>query len=316
MFSQRPAHRIAHRPGRRVTYFLASLLLAGLMFVGQSTLSWAQGITPAANGPALRHAIEHASRGETIFVATGRYDLTDIKIPNDVTLIGDSDVVFFSSRSTAKGILNPRSGVSLYVENIRFEGATSPDKNGAGIRHDGANLTIVNCVFENNENGVLATGEKTGRIRIRGTHFIGNGYGDGYSHGIYVVRASTLEISDSRFEGTKIGHHVKSLAKRTRVTGSTLDDGKGRTSYAVDVSKGGDVLIAENTIIQAVDADNSTIINYDLSRGGDASGLAIINNRIINRHRNGALLRNKTDLQPIVSGNEVINEGRGRLTQP
>ena len=81
----------------------------------------------------------------------------------------------------------------------------------------------------------------------------------------------------------------------------------------MDVSKGGDVLIAENTIIQAINADNSTIINYDLSRGGKAMGLTIINNHITNRHRNGKLLRNATSLTPTLTGNKIANEGRGRL---
>ena len=152
---------------------------------------------------ALKRAAASVSLGETIEIAPGRYDLTDLKIDRDVTLRGggdrDSGVIFFSSRPVAKGLLNPLSGVSIRVENITFEGAVSPDKNGAGIRHDGDNLTVVNCVFKDNENGILATGGDAGRIRIRGTSFVGNGHGDGYSHGIYVVRAAVLEISESVF---------------------------------------------------------------------------------------------------------------------
>lgn len=267
-----------------------------------------------SSAPALEQAVAKAARGETIVIAAGRYNLGDLKIPRDLNLTGRGKVIFFSSKPVAKGLLNPLPGASIRVENITFSSAASPDENGAGIRHDGDNLTIVNCIFEENENGILATGSKNGRVRIRGSSFLRNGYGDGYSHGIYVVRAAALEISDSNFTGTKIGHHVKSLAARTRLTNSTFDDADGHTSYAVDVSKGGDVLIADNIIIQAVDADNSTIINYDLSRGGKAISLAIINNRITNRHRNGQLLRNATTLSPRISGNDITNEDRGRLT--
>ncbi len=268
---------------------------------------------PVTSAPALKSAIVKAKRGETISIGPGRYDLADLKISRDLKLIGQGEVVFFSSRPVEKGVLNPLPGASLHAENIIFSGAASPDENGAGIRHDGDNLTVVNCIFQDNENGILATGAEDGRIRIRGATFLHNGFGDGYSHGIYVVRAAVLDISDTRFIGTKIGHHVKSLAARTRLTNSVLDDAAGRTSYAVDVSKGGDVLIAENTIIQAADADNSTMINYDLSRGGEAVSLAIINNRIINRHRNGRFLRNATGLAPVISGNEIANEDGGRL---
>lgn len=267
-----------------------------------------------SGAPALKHAVAMAARGETIVIAAGRYEIGDLKIPRDLNLTGRGKVIFFSSKPVAKGLLNPLPGASIRIENIAFSGAVSPDENGAGIRHDGDNLTIVNCIFEGNENGILATGSKDARIRIRGSSFLRNGFGDGYSHGIYVVRAAALEISDSKFSGTKIGHHVKSLAARTRLTNSIFDDADGRTSYAVDASKGGDVLIADNVIIQAADADNSTIINYDLSRGGKSVSLAILNNRITNRHRNGQLLRNDTELAPVMSGNEITNEGRGRLT--
>ncbi len=268
---------------------------------------------PVDSAGALKRAVAHAKSGAVIELAEGRYDLTDLKLSRDISLIGSGKVVFFSSGPVAKGILNPLPDVSLYVENIRFLGAVSPDQNGAGIRHDGDDLTIVNCVFEGNENGVLSTGAKTGRIRIRGSSFLRNGFGDGYSHGIYVVRAASLEISDSVFTGTRIGHHVKSLAERTRITGSTLDDGDGRTSYSVDASRGGDVLIADNRIVQAADGDNATIVNYDLSRGGKAIALTITHNHIVNRRANGRLLRNATDLAATLADNEIVNEAGARL---
>ncbi len=296
-----------HRQNK-LKYLIAFALILGAVAAGPAA---AQKLVSSA--PALKHAVAIAAPGETIAIAAGRYDLSDLKIPRNVNLTGRGEVIFYSSKPVAKGLLNPLPGASVRIENIKFFGAASPDENGAGIRHDGDNLTIVNCSFEDNENGILATGGNGGRIRIRGSSFLRNGFGDGYSHGVYVVRAAALEVSDSKFAGTKIGHHVKSLAARTRLTNSTFDDADGRTSYAVDASKGGDVWIADNVIIQAADADNSTIINYDLSRGGKAVNLAIINNRITNRHHNGQLLRNATALSPQMSGNEIANEGRGRL---
>jgi len=272
------------------------------------------GADPAVNSAdALKKALASADNGQTIEIAAGRYVLTDLKIARDATLIGRGEVVFYSSRPTAKGILNTVSGASLRIENIRFLGATSPDQNGAGIRHDGVDLTVVNCAFEDNDNGILSTGAKNGRIRIEDSEFLRNGFGDGYSHGVYVVRAASLEIVNSRFLATKFGHHVKSLADRTRITGSILDDGEGRTSYSLDASRGGEVIIADNTIIQSANGDNSTIVNYDLSRGGDAAGLSIVNNRIINRRPDGRLLRNATNLRATIADNDIINESGGEL---
>jgi hypothetical protein len=262
---------------------------------------------------ALKRAVQKAKSGDALTLAPGSYDITDLKIRRNLTLRGDGEVVLYSSAPTAKGLLNPLPGVSLRVENLVFRGARSPDKNGAGIRHDGRDLTIIDCVFEDNENGVLSTGDAEGQIWISGSRFLRNGHGDGYSHGIYVLRARLLEIQESAFIGTRIGHHVKSLADRTIVANSTLDDGDGRPSYSLDASKGGDVLIKDNTIIQAANADNWTMINYDLSRGGEAAGLTITGNRVINRVKRGLFLRIDAPLSPIVYDNEIINENGARL---
>ncbi|GJL93689.1 MAG: hypothetical protein DHS20C05_00940 [Hyphococcus sp.] len=251
-----------------------------------------------------------------IIVQAGRYDLTDVKIPHDTMLIGRGHVIFYSSAPTQKGILNPLPGANLHVENITFKGATSPDLNGAGIRHDGEDLTIINCRFNNNENGVLSTGTEDGRIKITGSSFIENGHGDGYSHGIYVVDAASLEINASEFIGTKIGHHVKSLAAQTKITGTVFDDAEGETSYALDASKGGDVVISGNRITQAASASNATIINYDLSRGGAAISLEISGNQIINHRANATLLRNATPMAAVIENNQIRNEGRGALKAP
>lgn len=262
---------------------------------------------------ALEQAVQKARKGETIVIASGRYDLTDLKLPRDVTLKGDGAVTFHTTRPTEKGILNPLWDASLRVENIRFEGARAPDLNGAGIRHDGLNLTVVNCVFEGNEDGILATGQASGVITISGSVFINNGYGDGYSHAIYAADGHTLDITASRFTGTRIGHHVKSLAAVTRVVNSSFDDAGGKTSYSIDASRGGHVTIEGNSFVQAADGDNATLINYDQTRGGNADALIIAGNRIVNRNRNGRLLRNETGVTPVMEGNEIRNEAGGRL---
>jgi hypothetical protein len=284
-----------------------------LVFVLASCVSTAWADITVDNAAALEQAATRAKKGETIVLAAGRYDLTDLKIPRDLTLKGDGEVVFYTSRPTEKGILNPLWDASLRVENIRFEGARAPDLNGAGIRHDGLNLTVVNCIFVANEDGILATGQDHGVITITGSAFINNGYGDGYSHAVYAASGKTLDISASRFVGTRIGHHVKSLAATTRVTGSSFDDADGKTSYAVDASRGGAVTITGNSFIQAADADNSTLFNYDQTRGGNADALVITGNRVVNRNRNGRLLRNETGVTPVISDNEITNEAGGRL---
>ncbi|MEQ1931168.1 MAG: right-handed parallel beta-helix repeat-containing protein [Parvularculaceae bacterium] len=272
----------------------------------------------AADGPWLEKEIQKAKSGATVQIPAGVHILTDLKLYKSVALVGSPDgkTVLRSAEVTEKGILVPLSGVDLKVENITFEGARSWDRNGAGIRHEGRNLTIVNCRFISNEDGLLATGDAGGTITIRNSAFIDNGFGDGMSHAIYVLNSAKLDIDKSRFEGTRIGHHVKSLADETIVRNSVLDDGYGRGSYALDASKGGAVTFEGNTVTQAADGENNTIINYDLTRGGKALKLTIVGNKFINRWDGGTLLRNDSKLTPTYSNNEIVNEGKRPLNAP
>lgn len=270
----------------------------------------------ADDGDWLARQISSAKAGASVAIPAGVYDVTDLKIYKSIALVGAADgkTVLRSAEATEKGLLVPLSGVDLTVENITFEGARSWDRNGAGIRHEGRNLTIVNCRFISNEDGVLATGDVDGVITVRGSAFIDSGFGDGLSHGIYVLNGKKLEIDKSRFEGTRIGHHVKSLADETVVTNSVLDDGHGKGSYAVDASKGGAVRIEGNTIVQAANGENDSIINYDLTRGGKAAALVIAGNKVVNRLNGGVFLRNDTKLAPQMANNDIVNEGGDPLS--
>ena len=57
--------------------------------------------------------------------------------------------------SNGKGIF-VISGSDVHVHNIEFANAMVIDNNGAGIRHQGGNLTVTNCKFIGNQNGILS----------------------------------------------------------------------------------------------------------------------------------------------------------------
>ena len=270
----------------------------------------------ASDSDWLKRAVNSARTGVVIEVPAGDYDLTDLKISRSLTIRGDINgaTIFRSAETTEKGVLVPLAGVDLKIENITFAGAKSWDRNGAGVRHEGKDLTVVNCKFLGNEDGILATGDPRGVIRIVNSEFSDSGFGDGQSHGIYVSSGARLEVSGSRFVATRIGHHIKSLAETTIVRNTLMDDAYGRSSYAIDVSKGGNVTIEGNKFIQSADADNYTIINYDLSRGGAASFLEVSGNEIINHFDGGVLLRNDTKLAPKLFENRIENKGKKALS--
>ena len=48
------------------------------------------------------------------------------------------------------------AGNDTVIRNVEFSGATVPDDNGAGIRQEGANLTVIGCYFHDDQDGILA----------------------------------------------------------------------------------------------------------------------------------------------------------------
>ena len=55
-----------------------------------------------------------------------------------------------------------------------------PDRNGAGIRQEGTDLTVTRSWFHDNENGILTGADPESDIVIERSRFFRNGYGDGY----------------------------------------------------------------------------------------------------------------------------------------
>ncbi len=157
------------------------------------------------------------------------------------------------------------------LRRLRFEGARVADRNGAGIRYESGVLTIDQCHFTNNENGILANPNSTGKIAISRSEFSANGRGDGYTHGIYVNKIAELRVESSYFHDTKVGHHIKSRASRTIVNNNRIVDGaNGTASYNVDVPNGGIVEITNNQIVQGTYSQNSAILHF----GGEGSPYA------------------------------------------
>jgi hypothetical protein len=101
------------------------------------------------------------------------------------------------------------SGNDTTVENIEFSGATVPDQNGAGIRQEGSNLTVRGCYFHDNEDGILTGSGANSQIVIEFSEFANNGFGDGFSHNMYIGNVGRFTLRYSYSHDSKIGHLVK-----------------------------------------------------------------------------------------------------------
>src|SRR5215471_14965410 len=66
-------------------------------------------------------------------------------------------------------------GSNTTIENVEFSGAVVGDGNGAGIRQEGAGLTLRRCYFHHNQNGILSSPNKDSDIAIEHSEFANNG---------------------------------------------------------------------------------------------------------------------------------------------
>ena len=152
------------------------------------------------------------------------------------------------------------SGRGSVVDGVVFRGIRVADGNGAGIRTEMGDLTVVNSMFLDSQEGILG-GQPTGqRITIDRSTFAGLGQCDettDCSHSIYLANRGSVTITRSRFERGTGGHYVKLRVPNVIITDSSFDDSAGRrTNYMIDLSEGGTGLIARNTFVQGRDKEN------------------------------------------------------------
>ena len=217
------------------------------------------------------------------------------------------------------------SGDNTTVQNVELTGAHDPtgaDANWAGIRQEGANLTLLGSYIHDNDEGLLTGANPASDITVKSTEFAFNGYGDGYSHNIYVgqVRSFTLEFSSSH--DAAIGHLVKSRAETNRILYNRLTDGaNGTSSYALDLPNGGASYVIGNVIEKGPKSDNSTSLSYAEEGASNAvQELYVVNNAFVNDLGGGTFVAvggTPADVRlvnNIFAGGGTVLSGPGTLT--
>jgi hypothetical protein len=197
------------------------------------------------------------------------------------------------------------AGNNTTIENIEFSGAAVPDQNGAGIRLDGTNITIRHCYFHNNENGILLGQNLLSDVLIEYSEFAYNGFGDGYTHNIYIGNIHSFTIRYSYLHHAIVGHNCKSRARENYILyNRIMDEETGNSSYLLDLPNGGKSFVIGNLFMQGPNTENSSMISY--GREGltnPVNELYFVNNTLVNK-RNPGIFLNIQNGNPIVS---IIN---------
>ncbi|MEO6628773.1 MAG: hypothetical protein ABIP03_09420 [Aquihabitans sp.] len=209
-----------------------------------------------------------------------------------------------SSQNKATWVI---AGNNTTVRNVELSGAVSSDKNGAGIRAEGANLTVVGSYFHHNQDGILAGANPASSIVIDGSEFADNGANDGQSHNMYIGHIKSFTLIRSYSHESIGGQLVKSRAITNYVLYNQLLGRTGTSNYELDLPNGGLSYVIGNSFQQGPATANSNIIAYGMEGvTNPSSQLYVVNNTIVNDRGSGtAVLVGSQVTAPVVAKNNI-----------
>lgn len=253
-----------------------------------------------------------AKDGDLIEVEAGDY-VADVAIWKQSEIVirarnGRVRLVASGAAAEAKAIWVVRGG-KLTVEGFDFVGAKVKDKNGAGIRLEKGRLSVVDCGFFDNENGILTGGDAESTLEIQNSEFGNNGHRDGQSHNLYVGAIAMLKVTGSYFHHARVGHLLKSRAAQNLIYYNRLtDETGGRASYELEFPAGGLAYVVGNIIQQSSTTENPNVVSF----GAEGyrypeNRLYLVNNTLVDlRPRGGAFLRIKPGGEVIAANNLLL----------
>ncbi|MBK8956028.1 MAG: right-handed parallel beta-helix repeat-containing protein [Saprospiraceae bacterium] len=258
--------------------------------------------------------------GDSIWIEAGEY-LKDVCLwkANNLFISGKGGYAQLNAERTAYGgkAIWVIAGNNTRIEFIKFSNCEVVDRNGAGIRLEGKNLFVSQCIFHHNQNGILTGNQPESDVVIEHSEFAHNGAGDGFSHNIYVNHVRSLTIRYSYFHHAYYGHEIKSRADKNIILYNRITNEDGDASYEIDVPNGGQTLVLGNVIQQSKFSDNNTIISYGregLTNTGPHN-FYFIHNTVVNNEDKGILfnIQSRTDtllyVNNIIAGNLTVLSG-------
>ncbi len=250
-----------------------------------------------------------AEDGDTIEIEASTY-MGDVAVwtQNDLVIrgIGGRPHLRAAGKSAENKAIWVIKGNNTTVENIEFSGGRVADENGAGIRLEGTHLTVRSCYFHDNENGILTGEDAESEVLVEYSEFSNNGFGDGYSHNMYIGRIARFTLRFSYSHHAKVGHQVKSRAEVNHILFNRLMDGvSGNSSYIIDLPDPGAAFIVGNEIQQGPAAENWAMLNV-------SQRLNLVNNTLVNDRGAGIFVRLTDESGSSILQNNIF-AGRGNL---
>ncbi|HYW75887.1 MAG TPA: hypothetical protein VFA48_04605 [Gammaproteobacteria bacterium] len=204
-----------------------------------------------------QHFIDAAKPGSTITIPRGTYK-TGIYInkPLTVNMLGAR----FMAPIQGKGKVVVNAPGPVVLNGLTVTSPPGCHTNCAGLRVEGAdyNVTLRNATILNQEMGIL-TANEGGRLVIEDSDLgeTGPHKQTDLSHVIYAGWSDQLIIKNSKIHGShRLGHLVKSRARKTVIEDSQILAEHTRNSRLVEIPCGGRLKIINSVLQQSDQTDN------------------------------------------------------------
>lgn len=242
----------------------------------------------------LAAAARQARDGTLIEVEAGDY-------PGDVAAWGQHDLTLravggrvrvFGAGAQVQGKgLFVTTGQRMRIEGFDFIGAAVPDRNGAGIRLEAGSLSLLDCGFRDNENGLLTANDEAIELDIIDCDFGTIAPREGKTHNLYVGAIKRLAVTGSYFHHGLLGHLLKSRAAVNHIRYNRLSDEiGGRASYELEFPNGGVAVVMGNVIMQSSTTENPHVISFGVEGAKwPKQALYLVHNTLVDQRPGGGI---------------------------
>jgi hypothetical protein len=217
------------------------------------------------------------------------------------------------------------AGSNVVIENVEMFGAKVPDRNGAALRLEGTNFTLRLGFLHDNENGILSGANTASNVTIEYSEFGHNGYGDGYSHNLYIGNVGSLVFRYNFSHDANVGHNLKSRARVNTIAynrfsstpaGQAGNTASGQPSYEIDLPNAGTAYVIGNVVEQPAVNQNPALLAYgEEGASNPAQDLYVVNNTFLNddSSRGTFVLVGSGVTKPVLLQNNIFG-GTGTLS--
>lgn len=291
-------------------------------------------------------AIAAASAGDTILIEPALYQNNTCSwTTNNLTIIGllgrrgerphiddsgltDTDTTGHISGHKAIWVI---SGNNTVIKNMEFSGAmvsNDDGANGAAIRMQGVNLTVLNCYFHDNQDGILESNIAGSNIVIKFSEFYHNGVSDptldsgyGFTHNLYIGHCASLDFEFNWSHEANVGHLLKSRAAVNSILYNRLTGEKGTDSYEIDLPNGGTSYVIGNLVEKGPNSQNTSASLSYMEEGASSSNpghdLYVVNNDFVDENPNPitfVYIQTSADTVPALLQNDIFYDVSGSGT--